>query len=87
MSSFPPARSALNLRALLAVFGLLLCAPLAVLAWLGRDTVPGGTVLAVLLALGAVVAVADLVVVRRRIAQRRASEERAGGRRDHSLFE
>lgn len=87
MSSFPPASSALNLRTALASFGLVLCAVLAVLAWTHRSGLPGGALLAVLFALGAVAAVVDLAVLRRRRAERRAAEARAGGARDHSLFE
>lgn len=87
MSQFPPARSALNLRAVLAGFGLVVCAPAAVLFFLSRDTVPGALVLAGVLALGALIAVVDLAVIFRRKRQRRAADERAGRSGDSSLFE
>jgi hypothetical protein len=87
MSSFPPASSALNLRTALAAFGLVLCAVLAVLAWVNRGALPGGAVLAVLLALGAVAAVVDLVVLGRRRAERRVADARAGRTEGRSLFE
>ncbi|MGJ6965545.1 DUF6343 family protein [Streptosporangium sp. G11] len=69
-------KSALNLRLLLASFGLVVCAALALLsAWAGI------TVLAVALAVLAAVAVADIVVIGIRIARRRRRGER------HTLFE
>lgn len=70
--------SALNLRLLLAVFGLVSCTVLAVLA-ARADIVP----LAVVLVALAVVAVVDIVVIQRRRAARR--REQPGVR--HSLFE
>ena len=60
-----PARSALTLRAVLASFGLLVCAGLA--AWAAVVGAPGWLVV-VLVAL-AVVAVVDLVVIGRRKAR------------------
>lgn len=87
MSSSPPASSALNLRTALAVVGLLVCAVLAALSWAARASLPGGPLAAVLFALGAVAAVVDLGVLRRRRAERREAERRTGGERDHSLFE
>ncbi|MEQ4305980.1 DUF6343 family protein [Plantactinospora sp. B6F1] len=71
--------SALNLRLVLAIFGLVICVVLGVLA-LRADLLA----LAVALGVLALVAVVDLVVVqRRRIARRR--EEPPGTK--HSLFE
>jgi hypothetical protein len=73
------AYSALNLRLLLASFGLVVCVALGVLAL--RAELP---VLGAVLLVFAAVAVVDLVVVqRRRIARRR--EEPPGTR--HSMFE
>ena len=70
--------SALNLRLVLAVFGLISCAVLGVLAWRA-----GLIWLAVVLGVLAVAALVDAVVVqRRRVARARAE---AGQR--HSLFE
>ncbi|MEJ5912865.1 DUF6343 family protein [Pseudokineococcus sp. 1T1Z-3] len=61
----PPARSALTLRAVLAVFGLLVCALGA--GWvLAAD---GPTWIVVLLAVLGVVAAVDLVVIGRRLAR------------------
>lgn len=60
-----PARSALTLRAVLAAFGLLLCAALA--AWAVVVGAPGWLV--VVLVVLAVVAVVDLVVIGRRKAR------------------
>lgn len=69
-------RSALNLRLALATFGLVICTVFAVLAfWAG---IP---VLGVMLAVLAVVAAVDLVVVGRRVAGRRRRGEH------HTLFE
>jgi hypothetical protein len=70
--------SALNLRLVLAVFGLVVCTVLAV--WLFRAgwRVPGW-----LLAGWAVVAAVDIVVVQ----LRRRARRRSDGGRDHSLFE
>ncbi|MDP9407182.1 MAG: hypothetical protein M3P95_04700 [Actinomycetota bacterium] len=87
MSSFPPASSALNLRTALAAFGLVLCAALAVLAWSNRAALPGGPLLAVLFALGAMAAVVDLAVLRRRRATRRQADLGAGRSGTRSLFE
>ncbi|GIG92838.1 DUF6343 family protein [Plantactinospora endophytica] len=71
--------SALNLRLVLASFGLVICVGLGVLAvWAGL------VVLAVVLGILAVAAVVDLVVVQRRRAARRR-EEPPGTR--HSMFE
>jgi uncharacterized protein DUF6343 len=70
--------SALNLRLALALFGLVVSAVLAVLAWradLGW--------LAAVLALLAVVGAVDLVVIQRRRRARRREEPGA----HHSLFE
>ena len=67
------ARSALNLRLLLAAFGLVVCAALAILAFASDAPAPG-----IVLAVLAGVAIGDLVVVQRR-------RRRRGGR--HSLFE
>lgn len=72
------AYSALNLRLVLALFGLVSS---AVLAWLTARA--GLRWLAVLLAVLAVVAVVDLVVIQRRRAARK--REQPGVR--HSLFE
>jgi Flp pilus assembly protein TadB len=69
-------RSALNLRLALAAFGLVSCTGLAVGAFLA-----GILVLGVILALLAVIAVVDLVVVGRRVVRRRRRGEH------HSLFE
>lgn len=69
-------RSALNLRLLLAIFGLVVCTALAVLsAWAGIAA------LAVSMAALAAVAVADIVVVGIKITRRRRRGER------HTLFE
>jgi hypothetical protein len=70
--------SALNLRLVLALFGLVVCAVLAVLAWRADF----GWI-AVALAVLAVVAVVDLVVIQRRRRARRREEPGA----HHSLFE
>ncbi|MDW5328253.1 DUF6343 family protein [Plantactinospora sp. KLBMP9567] len=71
--------SALNLRLVLAAFGLVICVVLGVLA-LRADLL----VLAVVLGVLALAAVIDMVVVqRRRVARRR--EEPPGTK--HSLFE
>ncbi len=72
------AYSALNLRLLLAAFGLVTCGVLAFVtaraAWLPA---------AVVLGLLAAVALADIVVIQRRRAARRREEPGV----DHSLFE
>lgn len=70
--------SALNLRLVLAIFGLVACAALAVVSW--QVGVP---VLAVILAVLAVVAAVNIVVVQRRRSARRREEP--GVKR--SLFE
>jgi hypothetical protein len=72
------AYSALNLRLVLAIFGLVVSTVFAVLAALAGYPAP-----AVLLGLLAVVAVIDIFVVQRRRAARRREE--SGAR--HSLFE
>lgn len=72
------AYSALNLRLILATFGLVTSAVLAYLTFRA-----GLTVLAVFLVLLAVVAAVDLVVIQRRRAARRREEP--GVR--HSIFE
>jgi membrane protein implicated in regulation of membrane protease activity len=69
-------RSALNLRLVLATFGLVSCTALAVVTfWVGILAL--GVALVVL----AVVAAVDLVVVGRRVIRRRRRGER------HTLFE
>jgi uncharacterized membrane protein YqjE len=69
--------SALNLRLVLAGFGLVACGVLAgVLFW--RDLPAAGVATAVL----AAIALVDLVVIQRRRRQRRRTDPR-----DHSLFE
>lgn len=65
--------SALNLRLVLATFGLVFCAGAAIFA-----AIAGFDLLAIVLAVAALIAVVDLVVIQRRRAQR-------GG--NHSLFE
>lgn len=71
--------SALNLRLVLALFGLVSCAVLAVLTARAGFAVP-----AVILALLALVAAVDTVVVMRRRAARRRAEPPGT---HHSLFE
>jgi len=70
--------SPLNLRLILAVFGFVVCAVLAVLLWRSGWTVPGW-----ILAAWAVVALGDIVVVQ----MRRRARARADGGGKHSLFE
>jgi hypothetical protein len=70
--------SALNLRLALAVFGLVVCAALAVLMW-RADLLVGALILTAL----AVTAAVDIVVVQRRRRARRREEPGRG----HSLFE
>jgi hypothetical protein len=70
--------SPLNLRLVLALFGMVVCAILAVLLFRAGWTVPGW-----LLAAWSVAAAVDAVVVQLR---RRARSRAEGGRR-HSLFE
>ncbi|WP_127503623.1 hypothetical protein [Actinoplanes solisilvae] len=70
--------SALNLRLILAAFGLVVCTVLSILLFRAGLTVPGW-----LLAGWAVVAVVDIVVVQ----FRRRARRRAEGGRGHSLFE
>ena len=79
--TFPPARSALNLRLALAVGGALLCLVLSVgvvraLGWLA----------ALPLLVIAVAAVANAVLVAR-TRRRRAAEHRGADHRHDSLFE
>lgn len=72
------AYSALNLRLVLATFGLITCGALAVIsAWVGLPVLAGALVIL------ALVAAADLVVIQRRRAARK--REQPGAR--HSLFE
>jgi hypothetical protein len=68
----------LNLRLILAAFGFVVCAALAVLLFVTGRTLPGW-----LLAAWAVVALIDMLVVQ----MRRRARKRAEGGRDHSLFE
>jgi hypothetical protein len=69
--------SALNLRFVLAAFGLVTCAVLAgVLAWKGMPLLAG------IAGLFAVVALVDLVVIQLRRSQRGRVDQT-----DHSLFE
>jgi hypothetical protein len=70
--------SALNLRLILAAFGLVVCTVLAIVLWRMGFTVAGW-----LLAAWALVALVDMVVVQ----LRRRARRRAEGGRDHSLFE
>lgn len=70
--------SALNLRLVLASFGLVVCTVLAVVLWRAQLRVG-----AWILAAWAVVAAVDIVVVQ----LRRRARRRAEGGRDHSLFE
>ena len=70
--------SPLNLRLVLAAFGLVVCTVLAVLLFRAGWTVPGW-----LLTAWAVAAVVDIVVVQ----MRRRARKHAEGGRDHSLFE
>ncbi|GAA3953458.1 hypothetical protein [Actinoplanes auranticolor] len=70
--------SPLNLRLVLAAFGFVVCTVLAVVLWSRGWTVPGW-----LLAVWALVALVDLVVVQ----LRRRARRRADGGRKHSLFE
>lgn len=79
--TFPPARSALNLRLALAAGGALLCLVLGVLAWVAFGLLPAS-----LLFLLAVVGVVDVVVILRRRAQR-SREHRGKDHRHDSLFE
>jgi hypothetical protein len=86
ISGQPPGRrgtveepySALNLRLVLAAFGLVVCTVLAVLLFRA-----GWTVAAWLLVAWAVVALVDIVVIQ----LRRRARRRAEGGQDHSLFE
>ncbi|GAA4936729.1 hypothetical protein [Actinoplanes utahensis] len=70
--------SPLNLRLILALFGMVVCTVLATLLFRAGWTVPGW-----LLAAWAVVAAVDAVVIQ----LRRRARARAEGGRDHSLFE
>ena len=81
-----PARSALNLRLVLAVFGAVVCTGLGVAALVvgGTPFVVAGLVLLAL----AGAAVVDVVVVQRRRAARAEQERREhGAPQDHGLFE
>lgn len=79
--TFPPARSALNLRLLLASGGVVLCLFLGLLALSAFGTLPAG-----LLFLLAAVGVVDVVVILRRRAERSAQHRDADHGHD-SLFE
>jgi Flp pilus assembly protein TadB len=69
--------SALNLRLVLAAFGLVTCAGLAVVLFIARYWVPAWILVAL-----AAIAAADLIVIQaRRRARRRTDPEQ------HSLFE
>ncbi|GAA2710620.1 MULTISPECIES: hypothetical protein [Actinoplanes] len=70
--------SPLNLRLILAAFGLLVCTVLSIVLFRTGWTVPGW-----LLAAWAVVALIDIVVIQ----MRRRARDRAEGGRGHSLFE
>jgi hypothetical protein len=70
--------SPLNLRLVLAAFGLVVCTILSVLLFRAGWTVPGW-----LIAAWAVVALVDIVVIQ----LRRRARSRAEGGRHHSLFE
>lgn len=76
------ARSPLNLRIVLAVVGLLVCVAGAIVFLVLDQWVP-----AAILAVGALAAVADIVIVQVRRVQRRRWEAGHGGARQHSLFE
>ncbi|BCY07860.1 hypothetical protein [Actinoplanes sp. L3-i22] len=71
--------SPLNLRLVLAAFGLVICTVLSIFLFRAGWTVPGW-----LLVAWAAVALIDIVVIQIR---RRARTRADGGRRDHSLFE
>jgi hypothetical protein len=73
-------RSALNLRLLLALFGLVFCAAMAVVSFRGRLPVAGWA-----FAVLAVTALIDIVVIQRRRMQRRRMQ--GGPRERGSLFE
>jgi hypothetical protein len=70
--------SPLNLRLVLALFGLVVCTVLAVLLFRAGWTVPGW-----LLTAWAVAAAVDAVIIQ----LRRRARAKAEGNRDHSLFE
>jgi hypothetical protein len=76
--TFDQPYSALNLRLILAAFGLVVCSVLAVVLWRRGWAVP-----AWLLAGWAVVALVDLVVIQ----MRRRARRRAEGDGHHSVFE
>jgi hypothetical protein len=78
MDPVEPPRSALHLRRALATGGLVLCVALAVGSVAAVGGTPG-TVAAVLLGLLALAAAADLVVIQRRLADRRARGQDEGG--------
>jgi hypothetical protein len=79
--TFPPARSALNLRLVLAVGGGVLCTLLGLLVLRAMGLGP-----ALLLFVLAVVALVDVVVILRRKRQRTA-QHRGSAHRHDSLFE
>jgi membrane protein implicated in regulation of membrane protease activity len=68
----------LNLRLILAAFGMVVCTVLSILLFRAGWTLPGW-----LLAAWAMAAVIDIVVVQ----SRRRARKRAEGSQDHSLFE
>ena len=70
--------SPLNLRLVLAAFGFVVCTVLSVLMFRAGWTVP-----AWLLAVWALAAVVDMIVIQ----VRRRARRRAEGGQDHSLFE
>jgi hypothetical protein len=71
-------QSALNLRLALASFGLVFCAVIGILAYRA-----GYTAAAVLMGIGALVAIIDVIV----ILKRRATRRKQNPNRDYSLFE
>lgn len=83
MTSPQNARSALNLRLVLALFGVVTSTVGAAAGFATGRPVLGGLLVAV-----AVVALVDVLVVQVRRRERRRTERRAGGPAvDHSLFE
>jgi flavin-dependent dehydrogenase len=76
------ARSALNLRLALSLFGIVVSGVAAVLFFVLGSTA-GGIFFAVL----AAIALVDAIVVQRRRAERRRIETRGETRPDHGLFE
>ena len=71
--------SPLNLRLILAAFGFVICTVLSILLFRAGWAVPGW-----LLAVWALVALVDIVVIQLR---RRARKRAEGGHDDHSVFE